>query len=296
MPADKLPLPDRLILDLAEFDYLTTRQLLRVEGYADSSLTYVQEAIKSLLDANAVFALRGRAKNLPWVYTLTGTGRQYAAYLGQPTAKRFRPFEENRKAGNLYFIQHTLLINDVLIAARLLAQTEPRIVLTRLYIERALRRKIYVALPEVTGEGESRNRKMCIEPDAGVRFQVTMSAGGERQTWEDFYHVEVYRNLPPVERRFKQKVQGYVASAAAGQLEALFHTTSLNIVVFAQTVEMAETLREWTEEALPGQPDEGGRFFFSSIDIAKASPTEIFLSPVWQQAFGTATTPLLVLE
>jgi hypothetical protein len=83
-----------------------------------------------------------------------------------------------------------------------------------------------------------------------------------------------------------------------GQHQALFHTSALSIAVFAQTKEMAQTLKEWTEEALTklAQPAEGQRFFFNTIaDPTSATPTEMFLAPIWQQAFGTATTPLLVL-
>jgi hypothetical protein len=220
---------------------------------------------------------------------LTDKGRQYAALLGKPTVKRFRPSEDARKAGNFYFVRHTLLINDVLIAARLLTQTVPGIVLTRLYTERELKRKIYVELSEPSGEGKTRYRKLCIEPDASLRFTI-----GE--TWQDFFHIEVYRNLPPVEQRFKQKVSGYVATVRSGQHQQLFHTEFLNIAVFAQTPEMAQTLKEWTEEALHQQPEEGGRFFFSSLDIANATPTGMFLAPVWKQAYGNAKTPLILLE
>jgi hypothetical protein len=220
---------------------------------------------------------------------LTDKGRQYAALLGKPTVKRFRPSEDARKAGNFYFVRHTLLINDVLIAARLLTTLMPSVVLTRLYTERELKRKIYVELPEPLGEGKTRYRKLCIEPDASLRFTIA-------ETWQDFFHIEVYRNLPPVEQRFKQKVSGYVATVRSGQHQKLFHMESLNIAVFAQTPAMAQTLKDWIEEALATQPDDGGRFFFSSLAVSKASPTEMYLSPVWQQAFGTAKTPLLLLD
>jgi hypothetical protein len=53
-----------------------------------------------------------------------------------------------------------------------------------------------------------------------------------------------------------------------------------------------------TEEALAEieRPEEGGWFFFRSIDTAIVSPEEMYLAPEWEQAFGTTTTPLLVLE
>jgi hypothetical protein len=83
-----------------------------------------------------------------------------------------------------------------------------------------------------------------------------------------------------------------------GQHQALFHTSALSIAVFAQTKEMAEILKTWTEEALTklAQPAEGQRFFFNTIDDpTSAQPAEMYLAPIWQQAFGTANTPLLVL-
>jgi DNA-binding MarR family transcriptional regulator len=279
-PATKVSFPEKIILALAEFDYLTIRQLLRLLGYSRSSLTYGQEHIKPLVTSKYVHPLVGRAANMPRVYTLTSKGREYAALLGKPTAKRFRPSEETDKAANLYFIRHTLLISDILIAARLLTKTEPRIVLTR-----QLRRKIFVALPNpATG-----SRHIVIEPDASVRFLTN-------ETWEDFFHIEVYRNLPPAEWHFKQKVKGYIAAVATGLHRELFHAAAPNIAVFAQTPEMAVMLKEWTEEALPEQQDEANRFFFTSIAVETASPEDLFLSSAWEQACGTGKTSLLMLE
>jgi hypothetical protein len=61
---------------------------------------------------------------------------------------------------------------------------------------------------------------------------------------------------------------------------------------------MATTLKRWTEETLGEirRPEEGERFFFCNLDTATTSPEELFLSPVWESAFGTTKTPLLILE
>jgi hypothetical protein len=136
-----------------------------------------------------------------------------------------------------------------------------------------------------------------IEPDASLDFFITETWHTKPQTWQDFFHIEVYRNLPPVEWRFKQKVQAYVTYATGGQHEALFQTPALSIAVFAATAQMAATLKHWTEEALLqiAQPEQGALFFFRSCDTTTASPEDMYLAPVWEQAFGTATTPLLVL-
>jgi hypothetical protein len=61
---------------------------------------------------------------------------------------------------------------------------------------------------------------------------------------------------------------------------------------------LAATLKRWTEEVLheDKQQELGERFFFRSIDTATASPEEMYLSPVWEQAFSDVKTPLLDLE
>jgi hypothetical protein len=66
----------------------------------------------------------------------------------------------------------------------------------------------------------------------------------------------------------------------------------------SQTASMAATLKRWTEEALLAskQQEHGALFFFSSLNTATATPEEIFLSPVWEQAFSSDKTPLIMLE
>jgi hypothetical protein len=61
---------------------------------------------------------------------------------------------------------------------------------------------------------------------------------------------------------------------------------------------MKAILKYWTEEALAEieRSEEGDWLFFRSIDTATASPEEMFLSPVWERAFRTDKTPLLMLE
>jgi hypothetical protein len=286
-----------LLVELAVFDYLTASQAARLLA-KDNSLTYIREQFRSLVRAKLALALDRHAVNIPWVYTLTTKGREYAGLLrGTPADKRFRPAEEHDKAQNAYFIRHTAAVTDVLIAARLLAKNTPGITLNRLFTERALKRKISVQLPQPPTRGRGKARTVCIEPDASLDFTITETWHAKPQTWQDFFHIEVYRNLPPAEWRFKQKIAGYVTLATTGQQNALFQTPALSVAVFAATDTMAQMLKTWTEETLAQHAllAESNRFFFWSSNPATAHPTEIFLSPVWESAFGTAKTPLLVL-
>jgi len=281
---------EKIIRALAAFDYLTTAQITRLL-YSPASLTHVREQMKLLVAEGYVLTLGGRNVHLPLIYTLSGTGRHYASMLGAAKGKRFRPSEEQAKGHNPYFLRHTIAVTDVLIATRLLSESVPAIHLSRMYTERELRRRIYVTLS---------GKPVCLEPDASLLFRITEAWHDPPETWEDFFHVEVYRNLPPQEWRFKQKIHGYVATVDTGRHAALFHTPALSIAVMSvsETEQMAVALKRWTEEALQdsGRSEEGERFFFRSIiDTATVSPEELFLSPGWEQAFGTAKTPLLML-
>jgi hypothetical protein len=278
---------EKILIALAEFDYLTAEQLTRLL-YSENSISFVRKKLKALVAAGFVLALPRRSVTLPRVYTLTSTGSAYTAALGIQDARRVRPVDERDKARNLLFLEHSLAVSDVLISARLLSQTHPGIALTRMYTERQLKRKIYVAIPE----------KICIEPDTSCEFRITETWHQEPQTWEDFFYLEVYRNLPPVDWRFKQKIKGYVAYAATGQHEALFATPAIGIAVIAQKDDVTATLKRWTEDVLrkAAQPEQAGLFFFCNLDPATASPEEMFLSPFWEQPLSSAKTPLLVLE
>jgi hypothetical protein len=280
---------DKLRFALGEYEFLTARQLTDLL-YKKGSLTYVRDNLKALRDTGDVLSFGGRGTNLPVIYTLSGNGRRYVARHGKPGAGRYRLAETQAKTHNGYFLRHTLAVNDVLIAARLLSQTVPAIILNRVYHERELRRKIAVAIP-----AGRKTRQIFLEPDAGL--DVRIRSARDETVWRDFFFVEVYRHHP-MEHRFKQKVQGYVGYAAAGQQETLFHTAALTITLFCDTAAVKTRLQGWTEQVLAqcGQEHEGERFFFSDIAVSDESPTDVFLSPVWEQAFRTTKTPLLVLE
>jgi Replication-relaxation len=263
---------DKILRDLAELEYLTLAQVLKVGGYKETSRAYVHKTLQELVISGLVLPLPRQLVTQPLVYTPTTTGYRAAVALGMPRAKRIRPVDERDKAKNTLFVQHTMAISEVLIAAKLLARTHPAIALSRLYTERSLKRNIAVRLSDT--------QTHYIEPDAACEFLLTETWHEPPQTWQDFVHIEVYRHVPLAER-FKHKVRGYVTALDTGTHEALFKTQALSIAVFCATMQQATLLKRWTEEALTemGRVAEGERFFFRSIDVATASPTELYLSP-----------------
>jgi DNA-binding MarR family transcriptional regulator len=276
----------KIIADLAEFHYLTVSQLRTLAAYQKSSRSYVYKVVKELVAADLIMALPRQVMTQPQLFTLTAKGRRLAAMLGTVPYKRYRVGEEQERGENALFVLHTIAVTDVLIAARLLAKTVPGIRLNRILTERALQRTMYVSVP---GEGTTQ-RRICIEPDGAVDFTI-------QDTWQDFLYLEIYRHHLN-EERFQRKIQGYVTALVSGLHERLFHTSAMSVAIIATTDNLKETLKQWAAEALLAmeRQDAGERFFFCSLNTATTSPEELFLSPVWEQAFSTAKTPLLVLE
>jgi hypothetical protein len=272
----------KIISDLAEFQYLTVSQLLTLAEYKESSRSYVYKLVKELVAEDLVLALPQQTVAQPRLYTLTSSGRRVATQLGKAPYKRFRVGEEKERGENGLFVAHTIAVTNVLIAARLLAKTVPAIRLNRILTERELKRAIYVTVP-----GE---RKICIEPDGAVEFVI-------QDAWRDFCYLEVYRHHLN-ETRFQRKIQGYVTALITGLHEQLFQTSAMTVAIIVTTDKLAGTLKQWTEEALAAmnRTDAGDRFYFCWLNTASASPKELFLSPVWEQAFSSTKTPLLVLE
>jgi hypothetical protein len=275
----------KIIADLADFHYLTVSQLLTLEEYKESSRSYVYKQVNELVAEDLALALPQQTVTQPRLYTLTSSGRRVAIQLGKAPYKRFRVGEERERGENGLFVAHTIAVTNFLIAARLLAKTVPAIRLNRMLTERELKRTMYVTVQARTGE-----RRICIEPDGALDFIV-------KDTWRDFCYLEVYRHHLN-ETRFQHKIQGYVTALITGLHEQLFQTSAMAVAIIATTDKLAGTLKQWTEEALVAmdRTDAGERFFFSSLNTATTSPEELFLSPIWEQALGTTTTPLLVLE
>jgi hypothetical protein len=275
----------KIITDLVEFHYLTVSQLLALAEYQETSRSYLYKQVKELVAAEYLMALPRQVVTQPRLYTLTAKGRKFASIMGKTPYTRFRPGEEKERGENSVFVAHTIAVTDVLIAARLLAKTYPAIRLNHMLTERELKRTMYVPVP-----GQTEERRICIEPDGAVDFTV-------KDTWQDFLYLEVYRHHLNA-TRFQHKIQGYVTALVSGLHERLFATPAMSVAIIATTAKLKDTLKQWAEEALVAmqRTDAGDRFFFCSLDATATSPEELFLSPVWEQAYSTTKTPLLTLE
>lgn len=265
---------------LATYHYLTVQQICRAL-YSPGSLTRVQMIVKRITQAGYAQRLflprRTQAGSAPSIYTLSRTGRLFLKRLGVPVTVRVRPSEE--RSHSYLYLDHTLAVNDVLIAAAQLAKEESRVTLAAQRHERDLKHTP-VVVRTATGE------RLGVIPDAWLDLRV----GGEQ------YCVVLELDRGTEEKKvWKRKVRG-LAAYACGPYQAAFATDSITIAVLTVAGhERLHNLVRWTEEELTAtnNQDLGVGFLFAALVPAVVPPRRLFLDGVWQMPYTTLPHALI---
>ena len=265
-----LGLPDlKIVGALRVLSCATTQQLLRLLGYSPASLTYVQTRLKHLVDGGYLERLylprARRAGSGPVLYRLRRKSIPILRAQGLQLPYRLRP-SEARDYGYLHLL-HTLTVNDLLVAATILARETPGLELTRIVHERELQTEPIA----VTVSGRGRQ----VAPDGFLEFR---------------YRETQFCQLLEIDRgshgqdSWKRKVRGLVG-LADGPYETRFKTRSLTIVVLTTSGgERARQLLNWTIEVLASlnRQELGELFCVAALDPATFSPRKIFFDRIWR--------------
>lgn len=267
------------------YHFLTVSQATRLL-YSRGSLVYVRSKLRALSQQGYLEWLRlpttGQG-NAPLIYTLARKGIRHLQAMGYTDFARFRPSEQREHS--YFFLQHTLRVNDCLIAAALLEEVSPHIRLAEMRHERALKRApVYV---EVSA-GEGKKERIGVIPDGWLDFHIR---GQERMSvvWE------LDRGTVTEERDFKRKLRGLLAFAD-GPYQKVYGSEAISIA-FATTagVHRLQRMRVWCEQALTAENAKGHAdlFLFTLLPEGELDPKRLFLSAIWEQPFSSSPVALL---
>jgi Replication-relaxation len=294
---------DRILRSIYDFHFVTTQQLVRLH-YSKSSHNYVRERLKGLVEAEYLMTFPAPRTSLAGksalVYQLTVKAIRYLQQAGyDANDRRLRPSE--RPIGD-QFTLHTLAINDVLIAARLLDQAEDDISTAAMRHERDLKRTASAHIP--TGKDDPSDEKTYVIPDAWVEFRLGKAGGKrmQRPVW-----LEIDRSSENI-RSFKRKIRGIVGYYEAGHYERIFGTKHISVAVaVVQTIEGSvhgagskriKDVTRWIEEELRelGEPGWNSVFYIGPLeDGNELDAIDFFLSPRWHVPFHDSPISLLDL-
>jgi len=278
------PAKQDLLVAIGRYFYLNARQCTRLL-YAEASLTRVQALLKELADdgyCQRLFLPRPTPHGrVPAIYTLGRLGRTYLAALGVDVPTRLRPSAAREHA--YLFLDHTLAVNDCLIAIELLARRVPQIAIRTMHHERTLRR-----MPIVVRDTDG--REAAVIPDGWLDLRVALPDG----TYRTCIALEIDRGTTE-QRAFRRKVARWVA-AADGPYREAFGTDLLTVAIVATPGEgRAEELLRWIAAELASlrRQDAADLFFVTAVDAASVDPATLYCGPVWRRCDQEAPVPLI---
>jgi len=200
------------------------------------------------------------------IYTLASKGAAVVARDRKIELRElmWRPGHNDRE---LYFMRHTLAINDFRI--RLALAARQRGLSLAWTDERALRRR---EMKDYIEDPEHRGRRLAVVPDGYFTLD-----DGERTS---AFALEIDRATVE-EKPFKEKVRGYGEWKVGGAYERRYGTKSLRVLWVVADVSRDSTrlerIKRWTEA-------EGGRSLFWFAMLTDLTPETILTEPVWLKA------------
>jgi hypothetical protein len=211
-----------------------------------------------------------------------GLGNKGAALLRHRFGIHFQHLrwgEKNRSVGRM-FLEHALLVSDVMVALELACRENGRVRLItgeelRLQNGHASRRKPFQW--NVTVEGS----KLGVIPDRVFALELE-TANGERR----FFFLEADRGTMPVIRKhlfqtsFHRKLLAYEATWSQSVLERRFGTNRFRVITITTSAARVDSLVNACSQLQRGK----GLFLFAHRE-ALSSPGLLF-SPIWQSGKG----------
>lgn len=272
---------DAILHSLLVFHFLSAQQVCRLH-FAPSSLPWVRSRrLKMLVESKYLQLVVGRNKKpiRPYVYTLHHRGRSYLEEVGVDMPPRFNASERARKA--LLFLEHTLAVNDVLIAVSLLARNYEGITLASMQHELTLRaHPLRITYQEVPPQNVEKTVTQTMIPDAWLDIFVT----GQNQRQLRFsIWVEVDRGTIQA-KQFKKKVRAIIEYLKSGEYQKHF-VSEVALIAFITTEgdTRVATMRTLVQEEASKTQDAwiDELFLLTSFAATGLDPLTLFFSPIW---------------
>lgn len=272
---------DGLLLQaIYDLHFLTAEQVTRLY-FSPGSLTHVRVILKGLADARYLSRLKMPTSQdgiKPYVYTLGKIGVRYLKAAGFTEFPRVSPSEH--LSHSFLFLEHTLGINDIVIAAKLLTEQDSRYVLADFLHERVLKKRPVTVTTPTDG-------RMSMVPDLWLDMHIT---GTSRASIALEYDRST---VSPA--AWRKKIRGLLVFAEGAYQES-FGSESLTIAIATVGAsQRAEQIRSWIEDELKkaGREQDSNLFLLLNIPDGEIDPVQFFTQPIWMQPLSAQPVALL---
>jgi Replication-relaxation len=263
---------EKLLLTVRQFHYLTLDQFITYLGISEKSKNWLGGRLKTLKDVGYLTTqqlprVESYGRN-PLIYSLSPKGISHLRGLG------FDTLEAADRPSSYLYLEHSLRVADILIAASLLEKSIPEITLATFKHDRDLHRNSVRVQVE-------KGRSAAVIPDGWLDFHLSPPYGdmGQRVC----LCIEVDRNTVDI-TPFQQKI-AYLTLFADGPYQEAFHTTSLTIAFLAAVggISRVNQMKEWTKGELMRLKKTAFNdlFLFAALPDGVPSPVSLFTEPIF---------------
>jgi Replication-relaxation len=255
-----------ILQQFTTYPYLTAEQITRLL-YSKGSAHYVSAKLKLLTQQKFLHRLERETVNCPYVYCLGIRGIRYVQALGCDIPL-FHPSEHTTHKP--MFLRHTLAVNDFLIAAATLPDTNPGITINDIRHDLTLKRTPTSVIPDGWIDFRLHQKtQVCIwlEMDMGTMDQ----------------------------KPFRKKISSLI-DFSRQSYEQVFGTPSLTIVFATIAGERRlNNILNWTQKELTDKRSEkdADLLRFLCIPEQDMCPEQVFLSPICVRPFDTCRVALI---
>ena len=293
-PTKKSRIPDvltpvdiSLIATVYRYYFVTIEQVTKAL-YSPGSYSTVKNRLASLEKRGYLLSLyypTVKKGNSPKIYTIARAGLNILKEQEYDVPTRFHPVEQKEKT--YFFLQHTLTVNDVLIACATIEKSYPAIKVVRMVHERRLRlepEKYPIGIFSDDGR-LIREELFTLIPDAFVEFHIEQ----ETKRFRSCILFEIDRDTTEA-KRFKKKIRAYITYLKTGRFTKKYKARSVTIA-YPTTGGKArvEQMQEWTRDELSRTHEGrefGNTFVFAALPQGSAFDGEwLLLSNVWVKPF-----------
>ncbi len=285
---------------------MTVVQVVKALGYSKNSLPTVRTRLAHLEQQGyiaAIYLPTTRKGNFPKVFYLASPGLDYLRAQGRDVPKRYHSTEQKEK--QYLFLKHTLAVNDVLIAAKLVETQVPQVTLSEFRHERELKRdpeKFTITLYKETESNMEeatvwKQEDFYFVPDGFLDFRIEQ----ETKTLRAAMLLELDRDTTE-RRRFQEKIRGILTYIKSERHVKRYKARKITVAfVTTGRQKRVEKMREWTRNELAKTHDTwsyGYTFVFTTLphkidpetlreleELDDIDPAALFLSPVWEFPF-----------
>lgn len=264
----------RIVEAVYQMRFLTSEQVKQME-FEKGSITACRRRL-TLLFHNGFLSDASKPKTAGYgsskrIYCLSKKGADLISHLYSEKEAREIKWNDKQNKVEAFFIEHTLRLNDVRIAfAKSVLETKD-------YDLFWFNESEVKSWKEKVDDPENSGKNLAITPDAFLYL-----IGKDKKA---YYFLEIDRATES-NRRWRDKIRGYVEYVKSGKYQARFKTEALRVLTVTTSKERLANLLKTTQSV------ENAYFFlFTTFDQIKSK--NIIFQPVWQSTEKKAFTSLL---